>query len=99
MGIPLLYPWANRVARRRFSVAGRDVVIDPAATPVRLDAAGLPMHGLLSAARGWEVERHEPMGDGAVLAARFDFAAHEALMAAFPFAHELRIEASLAGAR
>jgi galactose mutarotase-like enzyme len=99
MGIPLLYPWANRVAHRRFSVAGRDVVIDPEATPLRLDAAGLPMHGLLSAARGWEVERHEPVGDGAVLAARFHFAAHDALMAAFPFAHELRMEASLAGAR
>jgi aldose 1-epimerase len=97
MGIPLLYPWANRVGRRRFSVAGREVVIDPEATPLRLDAAGLPMHGLLTAAGGWEVERHEPMSNGAVLAARFDFAAHDALMAAFPFAHELRVEATLAG--
>jgi aldose 1-epimerase len=97
MGIPLLYPWANRLARRRFSVAGRDVVIDPEATPLRLDADGLPMHGLLTAARGWQVERHEPVADGAVLAARFDFAAHEALMAAFPFAHVLRMEAALLG--
>ena len=97
MGIPLLYPWANRVAHRRFTVAGREVVIDPEATPLRLDADGLPMHGLLTAARGWQVERHEPTADGAVLAARFDFGAHEALMAAFPFAHELRFEASLTG--
>jgi aldose 1-epimerase len=97
MGIPLLYPWANRIARRRFSVAGRDVVIDPQATPLRLDSAGLPMHGLLSAARGWQVERHESVDDGAVLAARFDFAAHAELMAAFPFAHALLFEATLAG--
>jgi aldose 1-epimerase len=97
MGIPLLYPWANRIARRRFTVAGRDVVIDPVATPLRLDADGLPMHGLLSAAEGWQVERHEAVDDGAVLAARFDFAAHDALMAAFPFAHDLRFEATLAG--
>jgi galactose mutarotase-like enzyme len=97
MGIPLLYPWANRLARRRFSVAGREVVIDPEATPVRLDPDGLPMHGLLAAASGWEVERHEPTADGAVLAARFDFAAHEGLMAAFPFAHELKVEATLLG--
>jgi aldose 1-epimerase len=97
MGIPLLYPWANRVAHRRFTVAGREVVIDPEATPLRLDADGLPMHGLLTAARGWQVERHEPTADGAVLAARFDFSAQEALMAAFPFAHDLRIEASLTG--
>jgi aldose 1-epimerase len=97
MGIPLLYPWANRVARRRFAVAGREVVIDPEATPLRLDADGLPMHGLLTAATGWEVEHHEPLADGAALAARFDFAAHEELMAAFPFAHELRFEARLVG--
>jgi aldose 1-epimerase len=97
MGIPLLYPWANRLGRRRFSVAGRDVVIDPQATPLRLDSAGLPMHGLLTAARGWQVERHESVDDGAVVAARFDFAAHDALMAAFPFAHTLLFEATLAG--
>jgi aldose 1-epimerase len=97
MGIPLLYPWANRVARRRFAVAGRDVAIDPEATPLRLDADGLPMHGLLTAASGWKVERHDLTADGAVLAARFDFGAHAALMAAFPFAHQLRFEATLTG--
>jgi aldose 1-epimerase len=97
MGIPLLYPWANRLASRRFSVAGREVAIDPASTPLRLDPNGLPMHGLLTAARGWEVERHEATPDGAVLAARFDFAAHDELMAAFPFAHEVLFEATLTG--
>src|SRR3954471_14218084 len=70
MGIPLLHPWANRLSTRRFSVAGRDVVIDPDRTPLRLDGSGLPMHGLLSAAPGWRVERH----DAAALAAVFDFA-------------------------
>jgi aldose 1-epimerase len=94
MGIPLLYPWANRLATRRFSVAGRDVVIDPQATPVRLDDQGLPMHGLLSAATGWQVEEH----DGATLRARFDWSADDQLMAAYPFAHELLFDAALAGA-
>lgn len=93
MGIPLLYPWANRLGERRFSVAGRDVVIDPQSTPLRLDDEGLPMHGLLSAADGWQVEHH----DDTVLRARFDFAADEKLMAAFPFPHELLYEAALAG--
>ena len=93
MGIPLLHPWANRLSQRRFEVAGREVAIDPRATPLRLDDDGLPMHGMLAAARGWRVERH----DGAGLAARFDFGAHEALMAAFPFAHELLFDATLAG--
>jgi hypothetical protein len=58
MGIPLLYPSANQLSQRRFTVAGRDVVIDPEATPLRLDDRGLPMHGLLSAAAGWEVQGH-----------------------------------------
>jgi aldose 1-epimerase len=92
-GIPLLYPWANRLSRRRFEVAGAQVVIDPHATPLRLDDDGLPMHGLLSAAGGWHVERN----DGGALAARFDFGANETLMAAFPFAHEVLYEATLAG--
>jgi aldose 1-epimerase len=97
MGIPLLYPWANRLAAWRFALAGREVDIDPDATPLRRDANGLPMHGLLSAAAGWRVERHEPTSDGAVLAARLEFAADGVLMAAFPFAHELLLEATVRG--
>ena len=97
MGIPLLYPWANRVGRMRFPVAGREVAIDPEATPLRRDAGGLAMHGLLTAASGWQVERHEGVADGAAIAACFDFAAHDALMAAYPFAHQLRFEATLTG--
>jgi galactose mutarotase-like enzyme len=91
MGIPLLYPWANRLGARRFSVAGREVDIDPERVAVRLDGGGLPMHGLLSAHPGWTVERAEP----AHLAARLDLAAQPALMAAFPFAHTLRVDVTL----
>ncbi len=97
MGIPFLYPWANRLSRRRFTLAGREVVIDPDATPLRLDYSGLPMHGLLSGVEGWRVERHESTEDGGVLAAAFDFAAHDALIAAFPFPHRIDFEARLAG--
>ncbi len=35
------------------------------------------------------------MGDGGVLAATFDFTAHEELIAAFPFPHRVRWEATL----
>ena len=97
LGIPLLYPWANRLSAWRCEVAGREIAIDPEATPLRRDANGLPMHGLLSAAAGWQVERHEPTADGAVLTARFDFAADDVLMTAFPFGHELLMEATLRG--
>jgi aldose 1-epimerase len=95
MGIPLLHPWANRVARMRFEVAGREVVLDPVSPQLALDPNGLPIHGLLAAASGWAVERHESTDGGGVLAARFDFAAHEELLVAFPFPHDLLFEATL----
>jgi aldose 1-epimerase len=91
MGIPLLHPWANRLSMREFTVLGRTVSIDPEQTPLRLDGAGLPMHGLLSAVPGWVVEEH----DATHLAATFDFAAQAALIASFPFPHTLRYEATL----
>ena len=97
MGIPLLYPWANRVAQARFSVAGREVVLDSRRVPLSLGPGGLPIHGLLAAADGWEVDRHEAVGDGGVLAATFDFTAHEELIAAFPFPNRVGWEATLEG--
>lgn len=97
MGIPLLHPWANRVAKESFEVAGRQVSLGSGPVPVSRDPAGLPIHGLLAAAPGWQVDRHEERGGGGVLAASFDFGAHEELMAMFPFAHRIELEASLDG--
>jgi galactose mutarotase-like enzyme len=96
MGIPVLHPWANRVARRHFSTAGREVDLSARPELISLDPNGLPIHGLLAAARGWSVERHEDTPDGPRLAAEFDFDEHEDLMAVFPFPHQLRIEAGIA---
>jgi aldose 1-epimerase len=97
-GIPLLYPWANRLGAKRFGVAGRQVDLELEGLPLSTDAAGLAMHGLLGAASGWQVERHEASAGGGVLTARFDFGAQPLLLAAFPFPHELRYEAALDGA-
>lgn len=97
MGIPLLHPWANVLSKRRFEVAGREVDLDKASPPPHLDPHGQPIHGLLTGAPGWKVERHEAVDDGGVLAASFDFAAEPRLMAAFPFPHVVRIEAMVAG--
>jgi aldose 1-epimerase len=95
MGIPLLYPWANRLGRTRFALAGRDVVLESVSPPLRTDGNGLPMHGLLAGAGGWRVERHEATADGAVLAASFDFG--DGLTEVFPFPHELALEAEVRG--
>lgn len=97
MGIPLLAPWANRLSSRRFALAGREVILDPELVRYSTDQNGLPMHGLLAAAEGWVVRRHEAGVDGGVLLAEFDFAARSDLMGAFPFPHMLTIEAALAG--
>jgi galactose mutarotase-like enzyme len=96
-GIPLLHPWANRLGARRFSVAGREVVVDPEEAPVRLDGRGLPIHGLLSGAPGWAVDAHESTADAARLAASFVFGTDPAMLAAFPFPHTLHVEATMAG--
>jgi aldose 1-epimerase len=79
-GIPLLYPWANRLAR------------EVSSDLVRRDANGLPIHGLLAAYPRWEVRDRTTDW----LAARVDWAADAELMAAFPWPHELDLEVELA---
>jgi aldose 1-epimerase len=98
MGVPLLYPWANRVGRSRFAIAGREVDLEDESLPLSLDPGGLPIHGLLAAADGWRVERHCSTDTGGVLEASFDFAADRRLLRAFPFPHRLTLEATLSGA-
>ena len=102
MGIPFLHPWANRLGRSRFELAGREVDLELDGLHVKRDGEGLPMHGLLTAARGWQVERHLELegeeGDGGVLAASFDFGAYPRLVEAFPFPHRAEIAATLTGA-
>src|SRR4051794_26039385 len=56
MGVPLLHPYPNRLASRRFTAASHDVVLDGSGARVTTDDNGLPMHGLLAAAGGWDVE-------------------------------------------
>ena len=85
MGIPLLHPWANRLA----GYAYRGVTIDPANPRLHRDGNGLPMHGLLAALPWTVVERAADR-----LVAAFDFTAAE-LLAAFPFPHRLAMTVTL----
>jgi galactose mutarotase-like enzyme len=90
-GIPLLHPWANRLDGFVYEAAGRRVVLDADRSPIRPDENGLPIHGVLAASRHWEVIS----SDSDSLSARLDFGAHEELLAAFPFPHELRLDVRL----
>ncbi|HTQ19613.1 aldose 1-epimerase [Mycobacterium sp.] len=92
MGIPILYPWANRLGSNEYTVDGEFVIVDPTAAGVRTDPNGLPIHGLLAAYPGWRV-----MSESAnELIAELDFGADQALLASFPFPHLLVVRVALA---
>ncbi len=56
MGIPLLYPWANRLAGFDYTVAGRTVAIPRDPLRVALDGNGLPIHGVIGGKLAWKLE-------------------------------------------
>ena len=95
MGIPLLHPFANRVSEDHFRVAGDEIDLGKAPDRLDRDPNGLAIHGLLAGISGWEITASEAGSDGARLAARFDFAAHEELVAAFPFPHVVTLDVRL----
>ena len=49
MGIPILYPWANRLGADTYTAKGATVTLTPGENGVRPDPAGLPIHGVLAA--------------------------------------------------
>jgi galactose mutarotase-like enzyme len=95
-GLPLLHPWANRLSGFGYSVDGTAVAFDAAQPVYLLD--GLPIHGTMNAASGWEVERQTVEGDDAVLVARFRFGDHPEQLRSFPFPHDLVVQAAVSGA-
>ena len=95
MGVPLLYPWANRLSGHDYMLDGRDIRLPPGPPLIHCEEHGLPIHGLLHASPHWRVTAR----DETRLAARLEFGAHPELLIAFPFPHDLDIEASLTAAR
>ena len=85
-GLPLLAPWANRLASRRYRAGGVDVDLD--GLPLGTDDNGLPIHGLLVGAPGWSVDRADVRGKTARLRASIHVDAP-----AFPFPHRIEVAA------
>src|SRR5919202_4807632 len=54
MGIPLLHPWANRLAGFAYVAAERRVELDPDSPLLKTDPNGLPIHGLIGASASWD---------------------------------------------
>jgi aldose 1-epimerase len=88
-GLPLLSPWANRLAGSVYRVGSRTV--DLVGAHVHRDASGLPMHGTMIGRPGWEIVSVRTQTGSASLVARFDAAADDEVMASFPFPHELAV--------
>jgi galactose mutarotase-like enzyme len=86
MGVPLLHPWANRLAAWDYEALGVRVDLAPLAgdVVVRDRKTGLPIHGVLP--REWAVLEAGPARLAAELAGDGP---------AFPFPHRIRIDAEL----
>jgi aldose 1-epimerase len=88
-GLPLLAPWGNRLEGWRYRAA--DVDVDLEGLALTTDEHGLPIHGTMTAAVGWEVVEREE----ARLRTRFQYDARPDLLAAFPYPHDLEIDARI----
>jgi aldose 1-epimerase len=89
-GIPLLYPWANRLAGLHYRAAGLEVNLDPASPILHFDDRGLPMHGVPWGQLHWEIQETKPHS----LLARLDWKRPE-LVALFPFPHRVQMAANV----
>lgn len=91
VGIPFLFPFANRLADFRYEVAGRGVTLPPQSLVLRYDANGLPMHGLMWPHMKWDVVDTSE----SALAADFEWA-HPQGLAVFPYPCRLSLRAQIA---
>jgi aldose 1-epimerase len=91
MGIPILYPWANRLSANNYAVDGGIVTLVPGVGGVRTDEHGVPIHGVLAAYPGWQITEQSENR----LTAELDFAATPRLLAYFPYPHMLTLDVEL----
>jgi aldose 1-epimerase len=99
MGIPLLYPWANRLAAFGYAAAGRSVEVPHDPARIALDDNGLPIHGVIGGRMAWELTR-APGPDAHSLGARLSWSeTRSELFEVFPFRHDVDYEATLADGR
>ena len=92
MGIPILYPWANRLGANTYTAEDETVTLTPGRGGVRPDPNGLPIHGVLAGYPRWRVLTESANE----LTAEADFGADPELLASFPFPHLLALSVRLA---
>jgi aldose 1-epimerase len=90
-GIPLLWPWANRIDQNSYYVNGKIYAFNLELGNVRLDANKKPIHGLLSTSSAWKVLSCKADGQAAEVTSRLEFWKYPDLMEQFPFAHTIEM--------
>jgi galactose mutarotase-like enzyme len=91
MGIPILYPWANRLSANGYGVDGGAVTLTPGVGGVRSDEHGLVIHGVLAAYPGWLVKQSADNK----LTADLDYGGQPRLLCSFPFPHVVTLDIAL----
>jgi aldose 1-epimerase len=89
-GIPLLYPWANRLGGLRYQAAGREVLLDPASSLLHFTNDGLPIHGVPWSRLSWHVTGE----DANMLNAHLE-RTRDDLLAVFPFPYHIEMTVAL----
>ncbi|MFO1060065.1 MAG: aldose 1-epimerase [Dongiaceae bacterium] len=89
-GIPLLHPWANRLAGLGDAAAGHRVTRDPASPLLHLDGSGLPIHGVPWSRLAWSIGTQS--ADAVTAALRWGSPEQ---LAVFPYPHRLALTAQL----
>ena len=87
MGIPLLYPWANRLDHHGYEAAGKRVTLPDPDGRYSLYSDGLPIHGALPGNLVWEVAE-QSRSDRVHARLAWD---DPALLELFPFEHRRRV--------
>ncbi len=88
MGIPLLYPWANRLDHHGYEAAGKRVTLPDSKGRYSLYSDGLPIHGALPGTLVWEAS--QTTSDRVQAHLHWD---GPALLELFPFEHDVEFEA------
>jgi galactose mutarotase-like enzyme len=99
MGIPLLYPWANRLDGFEYEAAGKSVAFPDDRALTHADPNGLSIHGAIPGLMRWEPEERAAES---MLSARLRWRSPSASVSAspelgrlYPFDHEARLEIAI----
>lgn len=90
-GVPFLAPWANRLDQDALWANGKKYLLNPNLGNFRRDPNKLPIHGLVSYAKSWQVEGMQADETGAEVTSRLEFWKSPEWMAQFPFAHTIEM--------